>query len=300
MKDTDAPAPTDAPIIPTGIADLDATLPGGGLARGMTHEWVLDGLDGFGYPATPWRSSGDQGSSEPSVPRKVSRSRRGAAGYPRAGHPNPEVWHPPLLILTYLAARPPGLTVFIGQRCWPCPWTIAKVGLDFSRCLFIDPRPEERAWAIDQALRCPGIGAVVGDVEGMDMADSRRLQLAAEAGQTLGLLTRPAPEIKLLSASGTRWVVSPQPGMSDRVRWKVELRRCKAAALWAAASGGSVREWVLEWDERRRGVQVVTGAPGEVSVDGAGVQEVRREAGGVRVAADVARRSGAAEVRRTA
>jgi protein ImuA len=162
----------------------------------------------------------------------------------------------------------------------------------------VDPREEERAWSIDQALRCPGVGAVVGDVEGMDMADSRRLQLAAEAGQTLGVLTRPAPEIRELSASGTRWVVSPQAGATDRVRWRVELRRCKAAALWAAASGGSVREWVLEWDERRRGVQVV--GVDEVDVSGGVGAEVERETGGVRLAPDVAHRPGSPQVRRTA
>jgi hypothetical protein len=47
-------------------------------------------------------------------------------------------------------------------------------------------------WAIDQALRCNAVGAVWAHVGAwLDDRDARRFQLAAETGQTPGLLVRP-------------------------------------------------------------------------------------------------------------
>jgi hypothetical protein len=50
---------------------------------------------------------------------------------------------------------------------------------------------------------------VVADISGFDLAATRRLQLAAEAGRALALLTRSNREIKQLSAATTRWLVEP-------------------------------------------------------------------------------------------
>jgi hypothetical protein len=168
---------------------------------------------------------------------------------------------------------------------------LQRCGLDLARCILVDPCDEDqRLWAIDQSLRCPGVSAVLADASGLDMGGSRRLQLAAEAGGGLGLLARPPEEVKSLSAAATRWVVSPRVSETKRVSWKVELRRCKAGSLWGLWSGaraGSVREWVLEWSE---------GCGGRV----AGRVEAACETGGVRVAPDVAGGPGPAAGRRTA
>ncbi|MFO0874641.1 MAG: hypothetical protein U0575_11820 [Phycisphaerales bacterium] len=69
--------------------------------------------------------------------------------------------------------------------------------------------PDARLWAIDLALRCTGVALVVADGRGLDMAATRRLQLAAEAGQTVGLLARAPDERATLSAAATRWLVRP-------------------------------------------------------------------------------------------
>jgi protein ImuA len=50
----------------------------------------------------------------------------------------------------------------------------------------------DAVWAFDQALRCPGVGAVWGAWDRLDVRDFRRLQLAAETSGTIGLLIRPA------------------------------------------------------------------------------------------------------------
>ena len=46
-------------------------------------------------------------------------------------------------------------------------------------------------WAIEQTLRCKSFGAVVGWPENIKDRDTRRLQLAAEAGRSVGFLYRP-------------------------------------------------------------------------------------------------------------
>jgi protein ImuA len=206
--------------------------------------------------------------------------------------------------MTWLAAQSThressrGLVVLIGRRCWPSAWAIRRVGLDLDRCIFADPRDEDqRLWAIDQSLRCPGVSAVLADASGLDMAASRRLQLAAEAGGGLGLLARPPSEVKSLSAAATRWVVRPRVSETKHVSWSVELRRCKAGSLWSGARAGSVREWVLEWNESWTGGQAVCGDFGSVGVVGV---EAACETGGVRVAPDVAGGPGAAAGRKTA
>lgn len=108
-----------------------------------------------------------------------------------------------------------------------------------ARSIFVDP-PDDRArlWAIDLCLRAPSVAVVVADGRGLSMAASRRLQLAAEAGNTLALLARPAAERRTLSAAATRWHVHRTlvaERDASRPRWMLELLRCKGRARGTAA-----------------------------------------------------------------
>ncbi|MCC6661134.1 MAG: hypothetical protein IT437_09640 [Phycisphaerales bacterium] len=140
-----------------------------------------------------------------------------------------------------MIARHDAEAVFlVGRRCWVCP-TAAE-----SRwpVYYIDARSDaERLWAIDQVLRCPG-STVLGDATRFSMAASRRLQLAAEAGGTLALLTRPPWERGVISAAATRWQVTPwcrapmeSVGGQDPPRWSLELFRCKGSPLAGPVRG---------------------------------------------------------------
>ncbi len=132
-------------------------------------------------------------------------------------------------------------------------------GRDLLCCsVFIDPPDDaSRLWAIDLALRCPAVVAVVADGRGFELPQTRRLQLAAEAGAVLGLLGRPPGELERRSTASTRWRVRPVPG--PRPRWAVELLRCKGAHRQTAAARrdvgdvGDVGGWMLELD-RVKGV----------------------------------------------
>ncbi|MDY7108583.1 MAG: hypothetical protein SYC29_08085 [Planctomycetota bacterium] len=160
------------------------------------------------------------------------------------------------------------------------------------RSLFIDP-PDDgtRLWATDLALRCPAVSVVIADGRGLSMPQTRRLQLAAEAGGALALLARPPEEERELSAAMTRWRVAPTPSATDRPRWIIELLHRKGARGGLSVTATSerrttrppavvvekphhgrscsfrgpgteagMRHWLLEWNH----VQGVVAVPADV------------------------------------
>jgi hypothetical protein len=71
------------------------------------------------------------------------------------------------------------------------PPALAAVGLPLDRLLIVRAfRYADALWTGEQALRCRAIAAVVLPLRTLDARASRRLQLAAEVGQSLGLLLR--------------------------------------------------------------------------------------------------------------
>jgi protein ImuA len=128
------------------------------------------------------------------------------------------------------------------------------------RSVFIDP-PDDgtRLWAIDAAARCSAAAAVVADGSGLDLAATRRLQLAAEAGSALVLCARPPGELECLSAAATRWRVhcarladeNPSLNPSLNPRWIVELLRCKGVR-----PKSEVLRWTMEWKGAQGGLVV--------------------------------------------
>ena len=70
---------------------------------------------------------------------------------------------------------------------------LAQAGIALKRVLVVQTRGvQESLWATEQTLRCPAFGAVLSWPSGIVDKNVRRLQLAAEAGGTLGILYRPA------------------------------------------------------------------------------------------------------------
>lgn len=168
-------------------------------------------------------------------------------GLADAGTPR---WVPPLGILLHLAGRRiegagsgagdgagdgngnGGGVVWIGRRCWPYMNALgpAEARSLLRQSVFIDPPDDAgRLWSIDLAARCPAVAAVVADGSGLDMAATRRLQLAAEAGSAPVVCARPPGELKRLSAASTRWLVRCAPSETRNPRWIVQLLRCKGA-----------------------------------------------------------------------
>jgi hypothetical protein len=89
-------------------------------------------------------------------------------------------------------ARAGRYIAWIAPPYLPYAPALAQRGLPLQRLLIIRTRNlQESLWAAEQALRCPAFGAVLSWPSTIADKNVRRLQLAAEAGGSLGILYRP-------------------------------------------------------------------------------------------------------------
>jgi protein ImuA len=100
------------------------------------------------------------------------------------------------LVAAREACRDAGALVVLDRTGEFYPPAAAGLGIEPQGLMIVRTANEaDHAWALDQALRCPAVGAVVAwpHPEGTRLATKtfRRLQLAAEQGGSLGLLIRP-------------------------------------------------------------------------------------------------------------
>lgn len=112
-------------------------------------------------------------------------------------------------------------------------------------------RPQRSAdvlWALEQALRCPGVAATFCPIDRAGDKTFRRLQLAAEAGGGLGLLLRPARAAGDCCWADVRLLVQPLPGGHSTRKVRLEILHVRAGK-----SGGTVE---LEIDDETNHVSV--------------------------------------------
>lgn len=125
---------------------------------------------------------------------------------------------------------------------------LACAGLHPDR-VFHARAPDEKTVLLlmEEALRHPGLGGVLGELSLLPMTASRRLVLAAERSGVMAVVLRRRregrPENTAPNAAATRWRITPVasqplpcPGIG-RARWRVELVRCR---------GGVPAEWTME------------------------------------------------------
>lgn len=104
---------------------------------------------------------------------------------------------------------------------------LAAAGIDPARLLWIRPRtPEEGLWAAEQALRSGSCGAVLHWPQAPSAQRLRRLQLAAEQGDSLGFLFRPRRAAQHPSPAALRLELYP-------TAQGVELHLLKRRGGWA-------------------------------------------------------------------
>ncbi|HEX4050712.1 MAG TPA: translesion DNA synthesis-associated protein ImuA [Steroidobacteraceae bacterium] len=107
-------------------------------------------------------------------------------------------------------ARDGRCLVWIDSPYVPYAPALVQRGLPLERLLWIrTERPQAALWAAEQALRCPAIGAVLNWSEHIVDRSLRRLQLAAESGQTLGILHRSAAAAQEPSPAALRLQLQP-------------------------------------------------------------------------------------------
>jgi protein ImuA len=153
----------------------------------------------------------------------------------------------------FLAARRPGPVLWCRSRRValaagePYGPGIAGLGLAPDRLILIEAaKPADLLWAMEEGARAKGLAAVLGEGAKADLTASRRLQLAAEAGEGLVLILSENLGQASAQSALTRWDVAscpsvPEAGGPGRPCWKLALRRCR--------DGGRPQEWMVEWDD---------------------------------------------------
>lgn len=114
----------------------------------------------------------------------------------------------------------------------------ARLGINLVDLILVQPSSTaDELWAIDQALRCPGVAAVVAWPERLDGRTFRRLQLAAEEGGAIGLLLRDCRVRHEPTWAEVRMGVEPLPPAPpvEGRRLRIELLRCRGGDEGAGA-----------------------------------------------------------------
>ena len=197
-------------VLPFAVPAIDRALPGGGLALGVLHEIAGAGAD---------------------VEDGAVAAAFLAGILARLQPPRPLLW-----CLGVADLYGPGL---------------AACGLPPERLILAEARSDpDVLWAMEEGLRSAALAAVIGEVEALPAAASRRLQLAAEAsGVTAFALRRwhkgtVTGERLASNTAVTRWRVAALPGALaagepgvGRPLWRIDLWRCR---------GGVPQSWEVE------------------------------------------------------
>jgi protein ImuA len=128
-------------------------------------------------------------------------------------------------------------------------------------------------WAMEEALRCPAVGAVIGEIRARDIdaVATRRLSLAAAAGNALALLVRTAPDDEP-SAAATRWIIgAARADEAGSGRVSSARSRASSDALCARTlesprltarlvrnRRGHPGAWIVEWNSVEQRFELAT------------------------------------------
>lgn len=129
------------------------------------------------------------------------------------------------------------------------PPALSSFGLAPHRILFVDTgKPKQTLWALEEALKCEAVTAVVGELNELDFNESRRLQLAVEQSRVTGFIHRFRPKNTGAVACVSRWKITSLPSINPDglpglgfPRWNIELLKVK---------NGMPGEWQVEWSSK--------------------------------------------------
>lgn len=231
-------------VVTSGFRPLDALLPAGGVRRGSLIEWLAGGAGAAGAGA-------------------MSLAGAVACRLARTGDE-------------------PGTIVVVDRTGWFHPPAVLPwlgCGAEVARLVVARPaHDDDEIWAIDQALRCAGVAAVLAWprataspggclVAGRRCAAQswtiamRRWQLAARSSGAVGLFVRPATARGEPSWAEARIAVAPSPGGTLLER-RLQLTRVGGAWAGDADVGEPAVDVVLDMARGTAGALRHRGAAG--------------------------------------
>jgi protein ImuA len=142
--------------------------------------------------------------------------------------------------------RSNGVCIWVSATRTIFPPALYNYGIAPDKIIFIDLKNEKQvAWVMEEALKCEGLAAVIGEMREIDFTTSRRLQLAVEQSRVTGFILRNNPRALNTTASIARWritslpseLTNDMPGVGHP-RWNVELLKIR---------NGKPGNWQVEW-----------------------------------------------------
>jgi len=208
--------------VATGFSAIDSLLPAGGVQRGGFIEWLAGGdaasADAGGAIAIACAVACRLATSTPQASTIVVVDRR-------------QRFYPPAVL----------------------PWLDAQTGVAAAggrRPQLVVARPsrdDDEIWAIDQALRCPGVAAVLAWPGRVHSTAMRRWQLATRASGAVGLLVRGLAG--RLQAGEPTWAdarIAVAPVAEGGTVADFAVRRLRLSLVGGPWSGGEMLNDMLE------------------------------------------------------
>ncbi len=139
-------------------------------------------------------------------------------------------------------------SIWIGQSQNIFVPALSSFGINPDKIIFIDLKTQkEILWAMEEALKCEGLAAVIGEIPELSFTISRRLQLAVEQSRVTGFIIRNNPRKLETTACIARWQISSLPSETYNdmpgvgfPRWNVELLKVR---------NGKPGTWQIEYAE---------------------------------------------------
>jgi len=139
-----------------------------------------------------------------------------------------------------------GMCLWISNKRTLFAPALKVFGIDPERVIFLDLCKEKDVlWAVEEALKCEALAAVVGELKEISFMESRRLQLAVEKSHITGFIHRYYPKTENNVTCVSRWKIRPlaseqingMPGLGVP-RWNVQLLKVR---------NGRPGSWQIEW-----------------------------------------------------
>jgi protein ImuA len=139
-----------------------------------------------------------------------------------------------------------GVSAWIGSSHAIFPAALKFFNIEPDKIIFINAKkPAELLWLIEEALKCDGLAAVVGEVNEISFTASRRLQLAVEQKRVTGFLIRKNSRSIHANACTARWRISSNPSIIPDdapgigfPAWNIELLKIR---------NGKPGAWQMQW-----------------------------------------------------
>jgi len=148
--------------------------------------------------------------------------------------------------ITSAFMRNGGVAIWISPTRTIFPPALKSFGISPEKVIFIDLQNEkEILWVIEEALKCDGLSAVIGETCHLSLITSRRFQLAVEKSSVTGFIIRTNPNNINATACTARWRVKHLKTVSENhlpgvgfPRFNIELLKVR---------NGKPGTWQLEW-----------------------------------------------------